>query len=150
MRRILIAIEGSTVSGDALREFARVFGAGVAQLFVLAVSPPAGRAEGDPRAVEHYVQAAEAGVEALDLAIADLRREGHEAVALMRAGPVAETIVAVAQELRADLIVLGTHDRRGLERLIHGSVAEQVLHSAPCAVFIYPHPAKSRAWAPAT
>lgn len=146
MRRILIATEGSAVSAEAVREFARVFGAGSAHLFVLAVLGPADRPDGHPKAAEHYHRQAEDGQEALDLAIADLQAAGHQAVGLMRVGPVAATIVAVANELRADLVVLGTHDRRGFERLMHGSVAEEVLHGAPCAVFIHPYPAKERAW----
>lgn len=128
MRRILIATEGSTVSGDAVREFAKLFGAGAAELFVLSVCPAGHGPE------------VEACQDALDLAIADLRYAGHDAIGLMRTGAAAETIVAVAKELGVSLIVLGTHDRQGLERLLHGSVAEDVLHGAPCAVFIYPHP----------
>ena len=145
MRRFLIATEGSIVSNDAVREFARIFGAGIGTLYVLAVIPPAGKPEGHPAAADHYHRAAEDAQEALDLAIADLQTAGHDAIGLMRVGPIAETIVEVAQELNADLLVLGTHDRRGLGRLLHGSVAEQVLREAPCAVFIFPHGVQQRA-----
>jgi nucleotide-binding universal stress UspA family protein len=47
--------------------------------------------------------------------------------------PVAE-IVRLARERGADLIVMGTHGRTGLGRLLMGSVAEQVLRKAPCPV----------------
>ena len=47
--------------------------------------------------------------------------------------PVSE-IVRVAQETRADLIVMGSHGRTGLARLLMGSVAEHVVREAPCAV----------------
>ena len=146
MRRIVIATEGSTVSGEAVREFARIFGAGCAKLFVLAVIPPTDRPTGHPLAAAHYHRESEACQTALDLGIADLHAAGHDAVGLMRVGPVVEMIVGVANELEADLIVLGSHDRRGFERLMHGSIAERVLREAPCAVFIYPHPARDRAW----
>lgn len=146
MRRILIATEGSCVSAEAIREFARIFGAGMSGLFVLAVIAPADHPDGHPHAAQHYHRQAEDGQVALDLAIADLQAAGHSAVGLLRVGPVADTIVTVANELNVDLIVLGTHDRRGLERLVYGSVAERVLHEAPCAVFIHPYPAKDRAW----
>jgi nucleotide-binding universal stress UspA family protein len=43
-------------------------------------------------------------------------------------------IVALAALVRADLIVMGTHGRRGLDRVLMGSVAESVLRRAPCAV----------------
>ncbi len=146
MRRILIATEGSCVSAEAIREFARIFGSSFSQLFVLAVIAPADRPDGHPHAAEHYHRQAEEGQVALDLAIADLQAASHSALGLLRVGPVADTIVTVANELQVDLIVLGTHDRRGLERLVFGSVAERVLHEAPCAVFIHPYPAKDRAW----
>jgi len=51
-------------------------------------------------------------------------------------GEPAEQIVRLANELNCDLIVLGTHARSGLPRLVLGSVAEEVLRSAPCPVLI--------------
>ena len=137
MRRILIATEGTPVSADALRAFARIFGHGLARLHVLTVLPPLPW----PGAAEAGLAAhrgAEEAQEALDLAIADLADAGLEAEAVLRFGQPAATIVAVAQELGCDLIVLGTHDRHGLERELRGSVAEDVLRSASCAVFVYP------------
>ncbi|HMP03997.1 MAG TPA: universal stress protein [Gemmatales bacterium] len=49
-------------------------------------------------------------------------------------GDAAPTIVAAAKERQADLIVVGSHGRRGLRRILLGSVAEQVLRSSPCPV----------------
>ena len=46
-------------------------------------------------------------------------------------GPPAEGICRVAAELPADLIVMATHGRTGLRRLLMGSVTEQVLRQAP-------------------
>ena len=45
-------------------------------------------------------------------------------------------IVEAAREWPADLIVLGSHGRRGLDRLFLGSVAESVVRHAPCSVSI--------------
>ena len=50
------------------------------------------------------------------------------------AGHPAETIVRVAHERRADLIVMGTHGRTGLPHMLLGSVAEKVVQLAPCPV----------------
>ena len=50
------------------------------------------------------------------------------------AGSAAETIVRVAQERDADLIVMGTHGRTGLQHVLLGSVTEKVVRSAPCPV----------------
>lgn len=49
-------------------------------------------------------------------------------------GEPAERILQVAEEIHADLIVMGTHGRTGLSRLLMGSVAEQVVRQAPCPV----------------
>ena len=50
------------------------------------------------------------------------------------AGPPAETIVHVAHERGADLIVMGTHGRTGLHHILLGSVAEKVVRLATCPV----------------
>lgn len=49
-------------------------------------------------------------------------------------GNAAQRILEVAAETEANLIVMGTHGRTGLARLLVGSVAEQVLRKAPCPV----------------
>ena len=46
-------------------------------------------------------------------------------------GPAADAIVREARKQRADLIVLGTHGRRGVRRLVLGSDAEQVVRTSP-------------------
>ncbi len=66
-------------------------------------------------------------------------------------GEPAEEILRVAQKVGCDLIVMGTHGRTGLGRLLMGSVAEQVVRRAPCPVLTVkaPFPAASPAAAPA-
>lgn len=54
----------------------------------------------------------------------------------LRVGPAAHELRTVAREVGAELIVLGTHGRRGLSRLLLGSVAEEVLRHAECPVLI--------------
>jgi nucleotide-binding universal stress UspA family protein len=56
-------------------------------------------------------------------------------------GNPAEEIVRAARETKSDVIVLGTHGRRGVRRLVMGSVAEQVLRKAPCPVVTVKGPA---------
>lgn len=51
-----------------------------------------------------------------------------------RMGDTSSAIVEVAHDLRADLIVMPTHGRHGLPRLLLGSVAERVVRDAPCPV----------------
>jgi nucleotide-binding universal stress UspA family protein len=52
----------------------------------------------------------------------------------VRDGDPSEEILAVARETRSDLIVMGTHGRTGVGRLLMGSVAEQVMRRATCPV----------------
>ena len=52
----------------------------------------------------------------------------------VRQGPCAAEICEFAREGGFDLVVMGTHGRRGLNRLLLGSVAERVLRTAPCPV----------------
>lgn len=51
-----------------------------------------------------------------------------------KVGAVAEVIGEVARTHHIDLIVMGTHGRRGLAHLVMGSIAERVVREAPCAV----------------
>jgi nucleotide-binding universal stress UspA family protein len=51
-------------------------------------------------------------------------------------GAASEKILEVAGQERCDLIVMGTHGRRGLSRVLIGSVAEQVIRRADCPVLI--------------
>ncbi len=54
-------------------------------------------------------------------------------------GRPADAICALAKEISADMIVMGSHSRPGLRHVFLGSVAEKVLRSAPCPVLIV-HP----------
>ena len=68
----------------------------------------------------------------------DLAAVSPHALLVAEAGDPQKTIVDQAIASRADLIVMGTHGRRGFKRLLLGSVAEAVLHEAPCPVLTVP------------
>lgn len=53
---------------------------------------------------------------------------------MLRTGEPHDVILQVAKELPADLIVMGTHGRHGIRRLLLGSVAEAVIRAASCPV----------------
>ena len=54
----------------------------------------------------------------------------------LEVGDAGEAIVALARRRGADLIVVGTHERRFLDRVLHGSVSGDVAREAPCDVLI--------------
>jgi nucleotide-binding universal stress UspA family protein len=64
-------------------------------------------------------------------------------------GDPATEILHAAREFKSDLIVLGTHGRTGLGRLLMGSVAEQVVRKAPCPVLTVKVPLPEKRTIPA-
>lgn len=69
-----------------------------------------------------------------------LREKGVRAQAVLGSGIPYREILHHAEEQKVDLIVMGTHGRTGLERLVLGSVAEKVVRTAPCPVMTVPLP----------
>ncbi|MEW6518527.1 MAG: universal stress protein [Thermodesulfobacteriota bacterium] len=53
---------------------------------------------------------------------------------VVMAGDIAETIIDYAGEQQVDLVVMGTHGYKGLEKVLFGSVAEKVVKKSPCPV----------------
>ena len=64
------------------------------------------------------------------------RAAGADATFLVWDGDVADGIVAAADAEGADLIVVGTHGRAGVERSILGSVSDQVIRRSHCPVMV--------------
>lgn len=71
---------------------------------------------------------------ALDQMAADLVREGIHSHSEIRQGEVAQMLVDVAVQYEAGLIVIGTEGRQGTGPILVGSIAEQLVRVAPCAV----------------
>lgn len=74
-----------------------------------------------------------AGASLQDL-VAKARGEGLDARFALRTGVPHDEIVTLAHDERADLIVIGTHGRGGMSRMLLGSVADRVVRLAPCPV----------------
>jgi nucleotide-binding universal stress UspA family protein len=77
----------------------------------------------------------------------EVRERSREAVAeVVRAPWIASAILDAARRLKADLIVMGTHGRKGVSRLMLGSAAEYVVRHAECPVVtLHSRPARSPA-----
>ena len=73
---------------------------------------------------------------AVDERVAAARAAGIAARGVMRVGTPADEIVRTADEEKAAMIVLGTHGRGGVQRLMLGSVADRVLRRAVCPVLV--------------
>ena len=70
----------------------------------------------------------------LDASLAKAKARYPRCEGVLQVGFAADEIVATARSTGADLIVMGTHRRRGLPKVIMGSVAERVLRTAPVPV----------------
>lgn len=66
--------------------------------------------------------------------VTSLQQQGIAASSSLVQGAADEEIVAQARAQHADLIIMGTHGRRGMSRVLTGSVAERVVRTAPCPV----------------
>jgi nucleotide-binding universal stress UspA family protein len=87
-------------------------------------------------------QLAEAEQKFRELTTQRNRGEVETDVVLER-GPVADSILLFAEAKNIDLIAMGTHGRRGLDRLVLGSVTERVLRKAQCPVLAVHNPAQA-------
>jgi len=97
--------------------------------------------------VDSMINAAE---DALAKAVSQLRARYPNTSALLVRGEPWEEILAVARDRGADMIVMGTHGRRGLSRVFLGSVAEKVVRLSPVPVVTVSAPpaAKEKAASP--
>lgn len=95
----------------------------------------------EPQPEEALEAAADPDSQALARMLDEIR-PGDQAVPhthRLLSGLAAEQILELAEQERADLIVMATHGRTGLARLLLGSVAEEVVRRAPCAVLTVKH-----------
>ena len=75
--------------------------------------------------------------EALVTKVADrLRSKGLKVTTKVEQGDSKSGIIDAASKWRAELIIIGSHGRKGLDRFLMGSVAESVARHAPCSVEI--------------
>ena len=84
--------------------------------------------------VDVATRIADAARKGLDAAIQARASRGVQLTAILRDGVAWEEIRAVAEETHADLIVIGTHGRRGIARALLGSVAENVIRTVKTPV----------------
>ena len=136
---VLAAVDGSDVSFRALAESARLVRMSGGELHVITiVDRPLGHMPYYAKyydAEALYAAALKAADEILDKArnvVAEYAVPAtYRRVSLETTGEeVADRIEAEAEAVKADAIVMGTHSRRGVHRLMLGSVAEGVLHSS--------------------
>jgi nucleotide-binding universal stress UspA family protein len=140
--RIVVGTDGSDTAAEAVRQ-----AVGLAKLVNASVSLVSAYSPVPRRQVMHEQQDAPADVQyeigpredvnlVLDAAAAQAREEGVEVQTHAVEADPADAILNVAEETKADLIVVGNKGMTGARRYLLGSVPNNVSHHAPCSVLI--------------
>jgi nucleotide-binding universal stress UspA family protein len=140
-KQILVPVDGSATGLDAARHalaLAQVVKASVFLVHVIDTQPFLGVAADYAVGQAEYLAAATANAEgALGAALALAEAAGVPCESATVEGHAAETgILNTAEACEADLIVMGSHGRRGLEKLLLGSVTQRVLQDARVPVMV--------------
>jgi nucleotide-binding universal stress UspA family protein len=148
--RILVAVDGSETSRGAFKaalRLAETFGAVLRAYYVIENTPMYFEAPGyDPSILQkQFVQQGKDLTAELMQAMHERNVSGEVTVGeATPADDVPELLLKAAADFKADLIVMGTHGRRGMQRLILGSVAERCVRQSTLPVLLIPS-AASRA-----
>ena len=142
-KRILIPVDGSETSNKALvaaLQLARELGGRVRLVHVLEeLAYLSGYEQYGGYSAELLPVMHETGAKVLNDGMAIAQAAGVEADQLLFdnfGGRLAEVVADAAKQWNADLIVVGTHGRRGIGRMLLGSGAEQILRLAPVPVLV--------------
>ncbi len=137
-RKILVAVDESAFSARTANvgfDLARSLGSEVAIIYVVDPSVGAYAPEGGIPASELVTLAQQDGKRLLG-AFGERAALQPAPLAFIHVGKPAAEIVKAAKDWPADLIVVGSHGRGGVERLLLGSVAEAVMRHATCPVLV--------------
>jgi nucleotide-binding universal stress UspA family protein len=126
-RRLLVTLDGSNFSEGILPYVVTLARPFASEILLLSV-PSAAASESYRETIESYLR---------DRA-QDLQSAGLSVRTIVTGSAAAQTIISTAESEGADLIMLATHGRGGMERLLLGSVAQRVVHDMPCPIFIVP------------
>lgn len=134
--RILVAIDDSAPAQAALGEALRRFGAAdLIALHVLDTSESAHGVEGGAAGGWHAAKH-EAAETLLADAVAHAAEHDVDLDTAIESGPVAQTIVEYVSDHEIDHVVIGSHARSGISRILIGSVAEHVMRNVPVSVTV--------------
>lgn len=142
-KRILLATDGSPVSERASQTavaLARQNNARLIAVFVVDPYPYLGIGEANPMGFDAYMSAARDHAAQAHTRITELSKQGGEPVdlqvRLVEDTTALDGILKTAQDEDADLIVVGSHGRTGIGRVLLGSVAGKVVAQSPVPVLV--------------
>jgi nucleotide-binding universal stress UspA family protein len=141
--KILVAVDGSKYSDAAVQAVASQIHKDKAEVLVIEIvepriisTPPQMAAGYEPELAELMKEQFKQAQQTVERAAATLKAAGFNAKTKVIEAETRAGIIDTASEWHADLIVLGSHGRKGLQRFMLGSVAESVARGAFCSVLI--------------
>lgn len=145
-KKILIAVDNSTCAEKAAKtgyEMAALYKAEVALLNIIEPAPPVANADFGfaPVMIDVY----DNSLENSNVLLKEIEKKygnGCKTTYLSILDTATNGILQQAEEWHADLIVIGTHGRTGLNHFLMGSVAEHVARKSACPVLIVPNKAE--------
>lgn len=145
-KRILIAVDNSTCAEKAAKsgyEMAALYDAEVALLNIVEPAPPIANPDFGftPAIIDIYDNSIE-NSHILLKEFEDKFSNGIKTMYLSALDTATNGILQQSEEWHADLIVIGTHGRTGLNHFLMGSVAEHVARKSACPVLIVPNKAE--------
>ena len=141
-KRILVPIDGSPTAAAGLREAIRLASGnkGTAIRLLHVMNPLPVMSGMEAVITDQLLDSLEAfGRKILKNAVAQAARAGIRAQTVFQkrfSGGAADAIVSEARKWKADVIIMGTHGRRGLTRVVMGSDAESVVRTSPVPVLL--------------
>jgi nucleotide-binding universal stress UspA family protein len=148
-KRILVPVDGSATSNAGLREAIQSAKGQDASIQLVHVVDYHYLVMGGLEAgayIEELMQSlTQSGKRILKRAEEQVRKAGVPVSSVLLespAGPAADAIVRQAKKWKADVVVLGTHGRRGVRRMLMGSDAEQVVRNSPVPVMLVRAPGR--------
>lgn len=146
-RRVLVPLDGSELAERAIAPALRIVkataerdagdGSSRARLVLLRAVSPISLVAADPMLYDEMARMSlDEAQTYLNIVASNLADAGHLLETKAISGPSADAIVHYAEETGVDLIVMSSHGRTGSKRWVYGSVAEKVMHHAPCATAI--------------
>ncbi|MBK0062091.1 MULTISPECIES: universal stress protein [unclassified Acinetobacter] len=141
-QRILVPVDDSPLSAAAVQhaiDLAKAFDSTVTVMSVVAIDPFVGVDfyKVAPTVTEHLFETEANAEKHLEKIKNTFTENGITAnIKIIREEPTATGIINIADEVNADLIVMGSHGRAGFKKLVLGSVAQKVLAESPVPVLI--------------
>lgn len=141
--KVLVAIDGTGLSDLVVESLSTKMQPDQTDVLVLQVvepflytAPPQMAPGYQPEMAARMKDRKELAQRSVDSAVETLRKSGFKVTSQVVESEIKEGILNTASEWGADLIVVTSHARKGVAKFFHRSVAEGIVHRAPCSVLV--------------